>query len=91
VAVLLRTEGKEDLERSLMGDSPKLQAILEAAGKRFREGAGIPHEIRNRSRTRRNSPIDGLGRASYNAWRATLYSIFRVWNTAKSHKSRLRG
>jgi inosine-uridine nucleoside N-ribohydrolase len=23
--------------------------------------------------------------------RATLYSIFRVWNTAKSHKSRLRG
>ena len=27
-----------------MGHSPKLQAILEAARKRFRAGAGIPHE-----------------------------------------------
>ena len=27
-----------------MGHSPKLQAILEAARKRFREGGGIPHE-----------------------------------------------
>jgi PHD/YefM family antitoxin component YafN of YafNO toxin-antitoxin module len=44
VAVLLRTEGEEDLECLLMGHSPKLQAILEAARKRFREGAGIPHE-----------------------------------------------
>jgi PHD/YefM family antitoxin component YafN of YafNO toxin-antitoxin module len=31
VAVLLRTEGEEDLERSLMGHSPMLQTILEAA------------------------------------------------------------
>jgi prevent-host-death family protein len=45
VAVLLRTAGQEDLERLLMGHSPKLQAILEAARKRFRAGAGIPHEI----------------------------------------------
>ncbi len=44
VAVLLRTAGQEDLERLLMGHSPKLQAILEAARKRFRAGAGIPHE-----------------------------------------------
>ncbi len=44
VAVLLRTEGEEDLERLLMGHSPKLQTILEAARLRFREGAGIPHE-----------------------------------------------
>lgn len=44
VAVLLRTKGEEDLERLLMGHSPKLQTILEAARKRFREGAGIPHE-----------------------------------------------
>lgn len=44
VAVLLRTEGDEDLERLLMGHSPKLQTILEAARQRFREGAGIPHE-----------------------------------------------
>jgi len=45
VAVLLATDNKEDLERLLMGHSPKLQAILQAARKRFRSGAGIPHEI----------------------------------------------
>ena len=44
VAVLLRSEGQDDLERLLMGHSPKLQSILEAARKRFREGRGIPHE-----------------------------------------------
>jgi prevent-host-death family protein len=44
VAVLLRTAGQEELERLLMGHSPKLQTILEAARKRFRAGAGIPHE-----------------------------------------------
>jgi len=66
VAVLLRTKGADDLERLLMGHSPKLQAILEAARKRFRAGAGIPHETfwkvmeaetagraRKRSKTRR--------------------------------------
>jgi antitoxin (DNA-binding transcriptional repressor) of toxin-antitoxin stability system len=44
VAVLLRSEGEDDLERLLMGHSPKLQFILEAARKRFREGHGIPHD-----------------------------------------------
>lgn len=44
VAVLLRSDGEDDLERLLMGHSPKLQSILEAARKRFREGRGIPHE-----------------------------------------------
>jgi PHD/YefM family antitoxin component YafN of YafNO toxin-antitoxin module len=44
VAVLLRTCGQEDLERLLMGHSPTLQTILEAARKRFRSGASIPHE-----------------------------------------------
>jgi prevent-host-death family protein len=44
VAVLLRSESEEDVERLLMGHSPKLQSILEAARKRFREGRGIPHE-----------------------------------------------
>jgi|ERR1051325_2959220 PHD/YefM family antitoxin component YafN of YafNO toxin-antitoxin module len=44
VAVLLRTKNAEDLERLLLGHSRKLQTILEAARKRFREGAGIPHE-----------------------------------------------
>ena len=67
VAVLLRSESEADVERLLMGHSPKLQSILEAARKRFREGRGIPHEtfwkeveaenstgIKERSRTGRN-------------------------------------
>jgi PHD/YefM family antitoxin component YafN of YafNO toxin-antitoxin module len=44
VAVLLRSESDADVERLLMGHSPKLQAILQAARKRFRQGRGIPHE-----------------------------------------------
>src|SRR5436190_21743900 len=44
VAVLLSPGSEEDLERLLMGHSPKLQSILEAARKRFREGRGIPHD-----------------------------------------------
>jgi prevent-host-death family protein len=44
VAVLLRPESEDDLERLLMGHSAQLQSILEAARKRFREGRGIPHE-----------------------------------------------
>jgi hypothetical protein len=44
VAVLLSPGTEDDLERLLMGHSPKLQAILEAARKRFRQGHGIPHE-----------------------------------------------
>src|SRR5438067_12237801 len=44
IAVLLRAAGQEDLERLLMGHSPKLQLILEGARKRFRAGKGIPHE-----------------------------------------------
>jgi PHD/YefM family antitoxin component YafN of YafNO toxin-antitoxin module len=43
-AVLLRPKGENDLERLLMGHSPKLQSNLQAARKRFREGRGIPHE-----------------------------------------------
>jgi prevent-host-death family protein len=72
VAVLLRTADREDLERLLMGHSAKLQAILERARKRFRAGAGIPHEtfwkqlesesagsITKRSRTRKNNRNNG--------------------------------
>lgn len=44
VAVLVRTQSEEHLERLLMGHSPELQGILEAARRRFRAGAGIPHE-----------------------------------------------
>lgn len=67
VAVLLRAEGADDAERLLMGHSPELQSILEAARTRFREGGGIPHEafwkeveaenarkIPKRSRARKN-------------------------------------
>ena len=44
VVVLLRSGSEDDVERLLMGHSPELQSILEAARKRFREGRGIPHE-----------------------------------------------
>jgi prevent-host-death family protein len=44
VAVLLGSQSEEDVERLLMGHSPKLQSILQAARKRFHEGRGIPHE-----------------------------------------------
>jgi prevent-host-death family protein len=44
VAVLLRLGSEDDLERLVMGHSPGLQSILEAARQRFREGRGIPHE-----------------------------------------------
>ena len=44
VAVLLGSKSEDELERLLMGHSPKLQSILEAARKRFRAGRGIPHE-----------------------------------------------
>lgn len=44
VAVLLSPGSEDDLERLLMGHSPKLQSILEAARKRFRQGHGIPHD-----------------------------------------------
>jgi PHD/YefM family antitoxin component YafN of YafNO toxin-antitoxin module len=44
VAVLLKSGSEDDLERLLMGHSRKLQAIMEAARRRFRQGRGIPHE-----------------------------------------------
>jgi hypothetical protein len=44
VAILLKAENQGELERTLMGHSPQLQAILEAARKRFRAGRGISHE-----------------------------------------------
>ncbi len=71
VAVLLRTGSKEDLERLLMGQSPKLQKLLEAARKRFRAGAGIPHETfwkeveaENAGRTKKRTGIRKNGRTN---------------------------
>lgn len=73
VAVLLRSESQDDLERLLMGHSVKLQSILEAARKRFREGRGIPHETfwkeveaenANRSAKRNRASKNGGARRS---------------------------
>lgn len=72
IAVLLSSQTKEDVDRLLMGHSPRLQLILEAARKRFQEGRGIPHatfwkegEAENagqsakRGRTRKNGRTSG--------------------------------
>jgi prevent-host-death family protein len=72
VAVLLRTEDEDDLERLLIGHSRKLQSILESARKRFREGRGVPHETfwaqveaENAGRTpRRSRRASNAGQAS---------------------------
>jgi PHD/YefM family antitoxin component YafN of YafNO toxin-antitoxin module len=44
IAILIKAQDPGELERTLMGHSPRLQAILEAARKRFRAGRGIAHE-----------------------------------------------
>lgn len=44
VAVLLAMEDEDEIERLLMGYSPKLQRILRAAEKQILEGKGIAHE-----------------------------------------------
>jgi prevent-host-death family protein len=44
VAILLKAPDAGELERTLMGHSPQLQSILEAARGRFRKAHGIPHE-----------------------------------------------
>jgi prevent-host-death family protein len=70
VAVLLGTSDPEELERLLMGHSRQLQKILEAARKRFRAGAGIPHEVfwkdieaENAGKTKKRSRTRKAGRA----------------------------
>lgn len=65
VAVLLASNGDEDVERLLMGHSPKLQTMLQAARKRFRAGRGIPHEVfwkeidaeKSATKSKRNRPV----------------------------------
>jgi prevent-host-death family protein len=44
VAVLLAAGDEDELERLMMSHSLKLQKMLDAAKKRMRAGAGIPHE-----------------------------------------------
>ena len=44
VAVLLAVEDEEELERLLLGYSPRLRQILAGAERAIREGQGEPHE-----------------------------------------------
>lgn len=44
VVPVMDEEELEDLERLMMAQSPRLQAILAAAQKRIEAGKGIPHE-----------------------------------------------
>ena len=44
VAILLAMQDEEELERILMGYSPKLQRILQKAEKQIQAGKGIEHE-----------------------------------------------
>jgi prevent-host-death family protein len=44
VAALLAVTDEDELERLMMAYSPRLRAILDAAQKRIKSGAGIPAE-----------------------------------------------
>src|SRR5947209_13865654 len=44
VAVLLAVTDDEELERLVLANSPRFQALLEAARQRLEAGRGIPHE-----------------------------------------------
>lgn len=44
VAVLLSVEDDDELERLLLGYTPRFQGILEAARKQIRERGGVPHD-----------------------------------------------
>jgi prevent-host-death family protein len=44
VAALLAVRDDEELERLVLGHSPRLRAVLEAARQQIRRGEGISHE-----------------------------------------------
>jgi prevent-host-death family protein len=44
VAVLLSVEDDDELERLILGYTPKFQGILEAARNQIRETGGVPHD-----------------------------------------------
>ena len=44
VAILLAMQDQEELERTLMAYSPKLQRILQRAEKQIQAGRGMKHE-----------------------------------------------
>lgn len=62
VATIIPLATEEDLERLMVGYSPKLRDILAAARERLRRGEGIPHdqfwkelETGRRAKTKRKS------------------------------------
>jgi prevent-host-death family protein len=44
VGVLLATQDEDQIERLILGHSPKLRAILDAAHRRIQAGKGLPHD-----------------------------------------------
>jgi prevent-host-death family protein len=44
VAAIIPLEDEQDLERLMLGYSPKLRAILSAARERIRGGHSVPHD-----------------------------------------------
>lgn len=44
VALLLSVSDEDEVERVVLANSPRFQAILEVARQQIREGKGIPHD-----------------------------------------------
>lgn len=66
VAVLLAVSDDDELERLLLGHSPKFQALLDKSRRQIEETGGIPHdqfwrEVKAASR----KPADKNGRAKH--------------------------
>jgi prevent-host-death family protein len=60
VAAIVPLADEDDLERLMLGYSPKLRALLSAARKRLSAGAGVPHDefwesVEGRRATRRGA------------------------------------
>jgi prevent-host-death family protein len=60
VAVLLGVRNDDELERLILAHSPKVNAILDAAEKRIKEGKGITHHefwkrVQSKSRSRQRN------------------------------------
>jgi prevent-host-death family protein len=61
VAVLLVPHDDEDLERLMLGRSPRFQALLDRSRNSIKEGKGLSEEtfwetVRQRARTRKTAP-----------------------------------
>jgi hypothetical protein len=63
VAVLLTPFDDEDLERLMLGRSPRLQALLDRSRQSIREGKGLSEKafweaVRKRARDRKAAPVN---------------------------------